>query len=308
MNIVLLCGGVGGSKLAVGLYEAFPTDQLTIISNTGDDLRLLGLHISPDIDTVTYALAGLSDPAQGWGIGGDTFAGLDMLAKYGFENWFKLGDRDIATHLVRTSQLATGLTLSEVTDFIRRALNVRASILPMTDDPVSTKVRTNAGWLDFQEYFVKRRHADQPLAVKHTGMESARLPDGVIDAVNNADVIVVAPSNPVVSIGPILAVPGVRELLGAATAPKIAVSPFIGSRSITGPADALMACTGHAPTVNGLARLYRDWLDGLVIDEADSAAHPDLDSIGVRAHATDVTMPDLDAKIRLARFTIAAAN
>lgn len=307
-KVVVLCGGVGGSKLVLGLHHEFPDDDITIIVNTGDDLDVLGLHVSPDLDTVMYTLAGLSNPTTGWGLQADAFGALDMLERYGHDTWFRIGDRDLATHLIRTQLLQQGRTLSEATAILADQLQVSRAIVPMTNDPVATIVRTSEGWLSFQEYFVKRRYADIPLEVKHEGISAARLSTQIQTALESADLIIAAPSNPVVSIGPILEVPGLRRCLEAATISKIAVSPFVGERSVTGPADVLMRAAGSESNSVGLASLYSSWLDVLVIDEADATMIPQVEAAGVRAVTTTTLMPDLQAKRRLARFTVDAAR
>jgi len=308
MKLAVLCGGVGGSKLVLGLHHEFPHDDLAAIVNTADDLSIVGLHVSPDLDTVMYTLAGLSNPETGWGLKDDSFKALQMLRGYGHDGWFQLGDRDLATHLVRSSDLAAGRPLTQVTARLARALGVARLILPMTDDPVSTSVRTAEGWLTFQEYFVKRRHADEPLEVRHDGIDDAAMTRAVATAIVEADLIIAAPSNPIVSLGPILAVPGMQVALRQTRAPKIAVSPIVGTRSVTGPADALMRAVGHEASVGGLARLYREWLDVLVIHDSDIGAVESIHATGVRAIPTETLMPDLVAKRRLARFVVEAAT
>jgi LPPG:FO 2-phospho-L-lactate transferase len=307
MNIVVLCGGVGGSKLALGIYEEFPGESVTAIVNTGDDLELFGVHISPDIDTVTYTLAGLVNESSGWGLGDDTFRALGMLERYGHVGWFHLGDADLATHLVRTEMLRNGATMTEVTQFISQRLGVTATVLPMCDEPVRTRVRVADGWLAFQEYFVKRRHADTPFAVEFSGVKDARMSTPVLRALEVADIIVVAPSNPVVSIGPMLAVPGFRESICDARAPVTAVSPFVGSESVTGPADALMRAIGGESTSIGLARHYADWIDRIVIDTSDAPAANDIRDIAVACDVTNTLMRTREDKRHLARFVVEAA-
>jgi LPPG:FO 2-phospho-L-lactate transferase len=297
---------VGGSKLILGLHHEFPHAELTVIVNTADDLTVLGLHVSPDLDTVMYTLAGLANPATGWGIASDTFECLQMAGRYGHDGWFRIGDRDLATHLTRTRALASGKTLTEATRELAAGLGVGRTLLPITDGRVSTKVRVATGWLSFQEYFVKRGHADRPLEVAHQGIEDSSPTAEVKAALANADMIIVAPSNPVVSIGPILATPGFRECLVSASAPKVAMSPFIGRHAIAGPADALMVASRHEPTSEGLARMYAGWLDRLVVHEDDSDMVPAIEATGVSALATQTLMADLEAKQRLARFVVEA--
>ena len=307
MKTVLLCGGVGGSKLALGLHHELDGD-MTVIVNTGDDLELFGLRMSPDLDTVTYTLARLANQATGWGLSGDTFQMVSMMERYGEPSWFKVGDLDLATHLLRTSLLRSGASLTEATEAIRSRLGVRESILPMTESEVRTTVRIAEGWIAFQEYFVRRGHRDEPLEVRHEGVGSAELSEPVHDALASADLIVVAPSNPVVSIGPMLAVPGFREALRSAAARKVAVSPFIGSQSITGPADALMVAVGGEPTSLGLARMYGDWLDVLIVDESDASTVASIEAGGVVARSTNTIMRDVETKRALASFVLGAAT
>ena len=306
MKITVLCGGVGGSKLVLGLHSEFPRDELTIVANTGDDLTILGLHVSPDVDTIMYTLAGVSNQETGWGLEFDTFQMLTALSTYGQDSWFRLGDRDMTTHLVRTHAMANGASLTDVTAILARALGVTRTVLPMTHDVVATKVRTARGWLSFQEYFVKYGHADTPLEVRHEGAEFAAPTPQVIAALTDSDLVVIAPSNPVVSIGPILALPGIVQALDRSPAPKIAVSPFIDNRSITGPADLLMGAVGREPGSTGLLSLYGSWLDVLIVNDGDIAdvaanKRPIL-------KATDTLMPDLAAKRRLARFVVDAVT
>src|SRR5436305_13252376 len=235
--IVALAGGVGGAKLAQGLSLALPPDALTVIGNTADDFEHLGLRISPDLDTVLYTLAGMANPETGWGVAGDTFRALDLLGRYGGETWFLIGDLDFATHVRRTELLRAGRSLTEVAATLARGLGLRAALLPMCDEPVATVVETPAGPLAFQDYFVRRRHQDPVSAVRFEGVERATLPAGVAAALREAEAIVLCPSNPIVSLGPILAVPGLRDALRAAPGPRVAVSPIVGGRARNGPAD-----------------------------------------------------------------------
>ncbi len=307
MNLVLLCGGIGGSKLALGLYQQFPHANLSIIVNTADDVDILGLHVSPDLDTLIYTLAGLANRRQGWGIQGDTFQALDMLKMYGHEAWFRLGDRDIATHLARTHWLRQGLTLSETADRQRRFLNVSAQILPMTNDPVRSSIETHDGWIPFQDYFVRLGYTVEPTGVRLDGIDSARAPTEVFESIARADRIIVAPSNPVVSIGPILAVPGLRDALVESSAPIIAVSPIVGSQAVTGPAAQLMKAVGMPASACGVGIAYQDFLDLLVVDASDSQAQTDAALMGIEARATNTIMSDARSKRRLARFVVEAS-
>ncbi len=276
--LVALAGGVGAARFLSG----FPQDDLIVIVNTADDTQLHGLHISPDVDTVTYTLAGLAHLRQGWGLQGDTFHCLDALGRLGGDTWFRLGDRDLATHLYRTRRLSQGATLTQVTGEIARALGVRAAILPMTDQPVRTIVRTPAGRLDFQTYFVRRRHRDRVLGVRFAGVRRARPAPGVLRALQQARAVLVCPSNPIISIGPILALPGMRAALRALRAPVIAVSPLIAGRALKGPAADMMKGMRLRPDALGVAQLYRDFVDVLVLDRADAGLAALVERLGIR--------------------------
>ncbi len=275
-RVVALAGGVGGAKLAYGLAQCVPPERLTIIGNVADDFTLYGLHISPDLDTVMYTLAGLANPQTGWGLAGDTWQMLDMLTRYGEQPWFRLGDRDLATHLLRTQWLAAGVPLTEVTARLAGALGMPGRLLPATDDPVRTMVETvERGTLGFQEYFVRHRWQPTVRRVWYQGAGDARATDAVLSALRAADVIVFCPSNPVLSIEPILAVAGMRQALQARRGVSVAVSPFVGGKAVKGPADKLMGELGLGITPPDLVRYYEGLLDGLVVDEADRAAARD---------------------------------
>lgn len=296
-RVVALAGGVGGAKLAHGLARILPAESLVIIGNTGDDFRHYGLNVSPDLDTVMYTLAGVAHPVNGWGMADDTRQMLDMLRSYGEEGWFGLGDRDMATNLLRTHWLAQGLPLSAVTARLAVALGVRVSLLPMTDDRLATRVETaEYGWLDFQEYFVRHRWQPTALSLRYDGAEQARPAPGVIDALRAADLIVICPSNPVLSVEPILQVPGIRAALAERRGPCIAVSPIIAGAALKGPAAKLMKELGHEAGVQGIARFYGTLIDALVID------HQDRDAIiPQRVFVTDIRMSTPDDRARLAR-------
>jgi LPPG:FO 2-phospho-L-lactate transferase len=298
--IVALAGGVGGAKLAHGLSALLPPDELAIVINTADDFDRFGLRICPDLDTVLYTLAGLANPIAGWGIAGDSWAAMEMLARYGRDTWFQLGDRDLATHIVRTERLRQGASLSAVAAELAAALGVRARLLPMCDEPVATLVETPAGRLEFQDYFVRRHQQDDVLGVTFAGAEAATVPTAVADALARAEAIIICPSNPIVSIGPILAVPGLRERLMAAAAPRIAVSPIVGGRAIKGPAARMLATLGHEVSPVGVARLYRDVIDALVIDEQDAADASRIEALGLGVLVTGTIMDDEAARRRLA--------
>ncbi len=299
-TIVALAGGVGGAKLAHGLYRQLAPDTLNVVVNTGDDFELHGLRISPDADTVLYTLASLANPQTGWGIAGDTFETLGMMRNLGVDTWFLLGDRDFATHILRTQRLRAGETLTRVLDDYMRALAVHARLLPMSDEQVATIVRTPAGELAFQDYFVRRHHADEVLGVRFAGIEQARPTPQVVEALGAADAIIFCPSNPVVSIGPILSVPSMRELLRDASAPKVAVSPIVGGQALRGPADRMLAGLGYESSSFAVASLYKDLLAGMVIDQQDEAEAPRIEALGMRVLVTDTIMSDVAARERLA--------
>lgn len=306
--IVALAGGVGGAKLAHGLYQIAASGSLTVVVNTADDFDLWGLRIMPDTDTVLYTLAGIANPETGWGIAGDTFGTLEMLARYGEDPWFRVGDHDFATHIRRTHLLREDTSYTEVVAALAAALNIHATVAPMSDQPIATVVLTPAGELAFQEYFVRRRHADDVLGVRFEGIEQASAPIGVLDAIRSARVIVFCPSNPIVSIGPILAVPGIRDAVLASTAPKVAVSPIVGGRALKGPADRMLAGLGEEVSAYGVAAHYAGLLSGIVIDTVDAADAPRIEALGMRALVTDTVMRDLADRARLARDVVRFAE
>jgi LPPG:FO 2-phospho-L-lactate transferase len=306
-RVVALAGGVGGARLADGLYRALPPDSLGVIVNTADDLDLFGLRVCPDLDTVLYTLSGLADPAQGWGIAGDTYHALQALGRYGAPTWFQLGDRDLATHIRRTELLRAGLRLTEVTATFTEALGVRARLLPMCDESVATRVRTPEGTLDFQEYFVRRHHGDTVLGVEYRGVGEARLTPEVRNAVAGAEMIVLCPSNPFVSIGPLLAVPGMNELLRGSGLPILAVSGIVAGQALRGPAADMLVSLGHEPSALGVARLYRDLAHGFVLDQADRGLAPAVEALGLRTLVVSSIMHTLDDRRRLAEQILAFA-
>ena len=309
IGVVALAGGVGGAKLARGLQDVLPGGALSVIVNCGDDLVVHGLHVSPDLDTVMYTLAGIANPESGWGVRDDTWQAAGMLERYGTETWFRLGDCDLATHILRTERLRSGASLSEVTRELAEALGVPSRILPMTDAPVRTRVRTDAGWLDFQDWFVRRRHADDVREVRFDGIADAAPTQAVRDALTDADVIAVAPSNPFVSVGTILAVPGMLPALLAAAAPVVAVSPIVAGAALRGPADRMFVTLGGEPSALGVARHYLErhpgLLDGLVIDERDRALAPAIEALGLRVAVTDTIMTDAASRAAVARALLA---
>ena len=303
--IAVLAGGVGGARFIDGLVQAVGADEVAAIVNTADDFELYGLRICPDVDTVLYTLAGLADPIQGWGIAGDTRATLDGIAAYGEELWFQLGDRDFATHILRTSWLREGDSLSEVIERLRRALGIATPILPMSDDPVATRIDTAEGPLAFQDYFVRRRQRDEVIGVEFDGVEAARPNRAALEALRTAELVLIAPSNPIVSIGPILAVAGYQDALEKRSAPVVAVSPIVGGRALKGPADRMLASLGHESSALAVARIYGGAIDGFVIDTADEAHAPAIEALGVEVLVTDAIMRDVPDRGRLAREVLA---
>ncbi len=306
--IVVLAGGVGAARFLQGLVQVVPQQRLTAIVNTGDDRDFYGLHVSPDLDIVMYTLAGVVDEAHGWGIRNDTYATMQQLARYGNEDWFLLGDRDLATHIHRTNLLRQGKTLSEVTDELRRQFGLELRILPMSDQPVATHIQTPAGLLHFQEYMVKRRCADEVQDVVFIGSGEARPAPGVLDAIKGAEAILIAPSNPIVSIGSILAVPGIHDILHEASGMVVAVSPIVGGAPIKGPADKLMRGLGMDVSAVGVARCYRDFLDVMVIDEQDAHHASAIEDLGIPTVVTNTIMRDDAAKTTLARGVLEATG
>jgi len=303
--IVVLTGGTGGAKLVEGLAAEVDPAELTIICNTGDDCVLHGLHISPDIDTIMYTLAGLIDDAKGWGIKGDTFTTLEQLGRLGADTWFKLGDKDLATHIWRTGLLSERVRLSQATDLLRRTLGIKAAILPMSDDRVETRLRAGDKELTFQEYFVKERWQPMVRKVYYAGAVKSKAAPGVLVAIRSASGIVVCPSNPVTSIGPILAVPGIRDALKETSATVVGVSPIVGAAAITGPAHKLMSASGWEASALGVARAYADFLDIFVIANEDERLEAQVVELNVKTVATNIRMDDLASKRRLAREVLA---
>ena len=305
--ITVLTGGTGGAKFVDGLRRVVPAEELTIIVNTGDDHDWWGLHVSPDIDSILYMLAGIVSPERGWGVSGDTFHCLQTMKALGEPSWFSVGDRDLATHLLRTQLLSDGQTLSEATGIIASKLGVGARVLPMSDQKVETLVRTPAGELSFQEFFVKRRYEDEVNSVRFAGAMDAKPAPGTLEAIAAADAILIAPSNPITSIGPILAVPGMREAISAAAAKVVAVSPIIGTRAVSGPAAALMVSQNLSASIAGVATYYADFLDTLIVDNSDAEASRLLPMQSIRCVATDILMRTEDDRERIARAALEAA-
>jgi LPPG:FO 2-phospho-L-lactate transferase len=309
MKITTLAGGVGAARFLEGLIQIVPQEDITVISNTGDDEDFFGLRVSPDIDIVIYTLAGAINAETGWGLAGETFRALESLGRFGYETWFGLGDGDLATHVHRTNMLREGATLSQATRSIAEAFGLRLTLLPVSDDRIRTIVETAAGeTLAFQEYFVKRRTRDEVRAVRFDGIDTAQPAPGVLEAIANADIIAIAPSNPVVSIGPLLAVNGVREALRTTRAKVVGVSPIIGGKTIKGPADRMMASLGMTPTATGIAEAYRDFLDILVIDEEDRALATAVAATGVRPIVAQTIMRGPAEKRALAQTVLSAVQ
>jgi len=304
VKVLALAGGVGGAKLAAGLQAVLGARELAVAVNTADDFDLWGLRICPDLDTVMYTLAGISNPETGWGLAGESFAALEMLARYGEDAWFRLGDRDLATHVLRTARLRLGESLTRVTVDLSSALGVESAILPMCDERVATVLETPEGPLEFQEYFVRRGQRDEVLGVELLGIEGARATNAVLGALDAVDLVVFCPSNPVVSTGPILAVPGMRKAIEASGAPKVAVSPIVGGRALKGPADKMLASLGHEVSAAGVARMYEGIVDGMVIDTVDEEDRRGIEALGMRVLETRAIMRDAPDRARLAREVI----
>ncbi len=306
--IVVLAGGVGAARFLQGLLQVVPQDEVTVIANTGDDREFYGLYVSPDVDIVLYTLAGLVNEQQGWGIQDDTYHTMQQLSTYGYDNWFNLGDRDLATHIHRTNLLKQGLTLSQITDQIRSRFNLNIAMLPMSDQSVQTHILTPDGLFHFEEYMVQRRCSDEVLDVEFVGAKEARPAPGVIEAIKKADAILLAPSNPIVSIGGILSVPGIHDALHEASGMVVAVSPIVGGSPIKGPADKLMQGLKIPVSPVGVARYYRDFLDVMVIDQQDAHLVDEIEDLGIPATVTNTIMSDLQAKADLARYVLREAG
>lgn len=311
MRVVALAGGVGGAKLAHGLQQVLAPGDLSVVVNTGDDVERHGLLVCPDHDTVLYTLAGLADRERGWGLADETWSAIDQLGRLGQDTWFRIGDRDLALHVLRTARLRAGARLTEVAHDVATRLGAPTRILPMSDDPVRTRVRTPNGWLDFQDYFVRLRQTPDVLEVRFEGAASARATPEVLDALAGAEAVVICPSNPVVSIGPILAVPGIAAALAAARArgiPVVAVSPIVGGRALRGPADRMLVSLGEESSVVGVARRYAGLADVLIVDEVDAALAPAVEAAGPRVVVAATVMTDDASRADLARTALRAAS
>ena len=299
--ITALAGGVGASKLLKGLVEIIKKEDLNIVVNTGDDIEVHGLHISPDLDIVMYTLAGIVDPKKGWGIKEDNFNCLELLGKYGLQTWFNLGDKDLATHIYRTYLLKNGYTLSEITKKICKSLGVKVNILPMSDDKIQTIIVTEKGNMHFEEYLIKRQSQDKVLDVKFEGIEKSRPAKGVITSILKSHTVILCPSNPIVSINPILSVPGIRKALKTTKAKVTGVTPIVGGTTIKGPADKLMRGLGFEVSPYGVALLYRDFLDTFIIDKIDEKKKDQIENLGIKVKSTNTIMKNITDKVRLAR-------
>ena len=304
MKVVALAGGTGGAKLAHGLQEALPAGDLTVVVNTGDDTERHGLLVMPDHDAVMYMLSGRFDDERGWGVAGETWTVMDALAEYGEESWFRLGDHDFATHIARGARLRDGQPLTEVVLSLQAALGIPTRILPMADEPVRTQVRTDEGWLDFQEYFVHQRQEPEVREVRFAGDLTPTT--AVADAIAAAEAIVIGPSNPIVSIGPLIAGPiaGLVAARGRAGIPVVAISPIVGGVALKGPADRMLVSLGHESSARGVARIYRDLATHFVLDTVDAALEPEIAALGFRTLVTDTIMADHPGRERLARTVL----
>jgi LPPG:FO 2-phospho-L-lactate transferase len=303
----VLAGGVGASRFLQGLIQVTDPATITVISNSGDDVEMFGLHVSPDTDIVIYALAGEVNPETGWGLTGDTFAVMDQLQRFGYSRWFNLGDKDLAMAIHRTRLLHEGMPMHRVVEDLVRAWGLGCRIIPMSDDPVRTRIIGPGGEIPFQEYMVKLRTGVDVRGVEFGGAAGARPAPGVIEALRDAETVILAPSNPIVSIGPILAVPGVREALAASRAVRVAISPIIAGEVVKGPAAKMLQTLGHEVSAVGVARIYRGLVDLMVIDEKDRALAPAVEALGMRCLVTDTIMTDDERKAHLASAVIEAA-
>jgi LPPG:FO 2-phospho-L-lactate transferase len=299
MKVVLLAGGTGGAKLAHGLQLVLPPGDLAVIVNVADDTERFGLLVCPDLDTILYTLAGLADREQGWGVARDTYTALEMFERYGEESWFRIGDADLATHVERDRLMEEGSSLTDATAALAAALGVASRIVPATDDRVRTWIQTDAGEMDFQEYFVRRGQQDAVRAVRFDGIEAARPSPAALAALEAAELVVIGPSNPIVSIGPILALPGMREALLASPGRRLGVSGIIGGKALRGPADQMLASLGHEASALGVARLYEGLVQRFVIDEVDAALAQAIESLGMTVRVLPTVMASDEDRARL---------
>ena len=304
----VLAGGVGASRFLQGLCQVVDSAQVTVISNTGDDVEMFGLHVSPDTDIVLYALAGAVNPETGWGLTGDTFAVVDQLQRFGYERWFNLGDRDLAMAIHRTRLIHEGVPMHEIVAGLARDWDLACTVIPMTNEPVRTMITGPDGELAFQEYMVRLRTELDVRSIRFSGIEAAKPAPGVLEAIANAEAIFIAPSNPFVSIGPILAVEGIRPALETTKAVRVAVSPIIAGQVVKGPAAKMMTTLGYEVSALGVAKIYRGLIDLFVIDELDRALAPAVEALGMRCHVTDTMMTSMERKAELAAECVAAAR
>lgn len=307
MKVVQLAGGTGGAKLADGFQQVLPPGDLTVIVNVGDDTEWHGLLVCPDIDTILYTLAGVADQERGWGVAGDTFTALGMLARYGGETWFQIGDADIATHVRRAQLMREGASLTDATANMASALGVASHLVPATDDRLRTLVETDAGWIDFQDYFVRRGQADEVRSLRFDGVEAARPSPPALDALAAAQLIVIGPSNPLVSVGPTLSIAGMREAVAASSAPRIGVSGIVAGQALRGPADKMLVSLGHESSAIGVARLYQGLLDRFVVDTADAELAPEIEALGMAVSVLPTVMRSRADRAELARAILALA-
>jgi LPPG:FO 2-phospho-L-lactate transferase len=308
MKVVALAGGTGAAKFLRGLCRVVDPADLTIVGNTGDDLELWGLYVSPDLDTVSYTLAGIVDESKGWGVRGDTFQTKSRMAELGEPSYFGLGDKDIALHLFRTEKLRAGVPLSRVTEMLRRRMGIISRLVPMSDDRVATRVKTPAGWLSFQEFFVRERCEPEVLDLQYEGSEQSRPAPGLLDELLEADMIVICPSNPISSIGPILSVPGIRGAIAKTRGRVSAVSPIVGNAPVSGPAGKMMRAKGLEVSALGVSDAYEGLLDQLVIDERDAHLEGAILARGPRAVVTSSIMASRESEVALARRVIEALS
>ena len=306
--ITVLAGGVGASRFLQGLYQVEDPASISVISNTGDDVEMFGLHVSPDTDIVLYALAGAVNPETGWGLTGDTFAVVDQLQRFGYERWFNLGDRDLAMAIHRTRLLHEAAPMHEIVAGLARAWELDCTVLPMTNEPVRTMITGPEGELAFQEYMVRLRTELDVRSIRFAGIEQAKPAPGVIDALSGAEAVILAPSNPFVSIGPILAVAGVRDALEQTKAVRVAISPIIAGQVVKGPAAKMMTTLGYEVSALGVAKIYDGLVDLFVLDEQDRALAPRVEALGMRVLVTDTMMTSMERKAELARDVVAAAR
>lgn len=305
MNVTVLAGGVGAARFLSGLIQVIDQTSITVVANTGDDVELHGLHISPDLDTLVYTLAGAIDPGRGWGLSNETWQAMKMVQRYGGIGWFNLGDQDLGTHMYRTQRLSEGAGLREVTAEIAAAWGLKLTILPVTEGQLRTMVNVvDEGEISFQEYFVRRRHQVAVTSVRFSGADTARPTQGVLEAINDADLVVIAPSNPLVSIGPLLAVPGVRESISAKRPQVVAISPIVGGAALKGPADRMMRELGHTVSVVGVASIYADLAATLVVDTVDTPLLPDVEATGMACIAMPTIMSEAGVAASLAQAVL----